>query len=208
MNIKKSKMALALSGLLFLSVPVASVLADQKHTDMKMMQQSETGTMKSIESELRGYVKAFKADNSQKMQQHIKKLLQLNEKASTEIPAKIYSMHPGGEMDHSQMDHSKMDMAEMDHSQMDQSKMDMAEMDHSQMNHGDMNMNSADHDMSAMPSMEGMSSAQHHQHMIYMQGTEKLQAAFEQLANTQDKSAIKAILGEVKMIIKNNQLFR
>lgn len=53
-----------------------------------------------------------------------------------------------------------------------------------------------------------MTSAQHHQHMIYMQGTEKLQASFQQLAKTQDKSEIKAILGEVKMIIKNNQLFR
>jgi len=233
MNMSKTKMTLALSSLLFLSAPITSVFADQGHAQMKTMQASETTTMKSIETELRGYVKAFKTDDFQMMQQHIDKLLLLNEKASKEIPAKIYAMHGDGEidhskmdmtdmhhsqmdhskmamadMDHSQMDHSKMDMTDMDHSQMEHSKMDMTDMDYSQMDHSKMDMNSADHDMSAMPSMEGMTSAQHHQHMMYMQGTEKLQTSLEKLADTQDKTEIKTILTEIKMTIKDNQLFR
>ena len=140
---------------------------------MQEMQQGDT--MKSIKSELRGYVKGFKADDSQKIQQHLNELLQLSEKAMKEIPEKIAAMDVGNEMDHSQMDHS--------------------------------DMGCVGHDMSAMPSMEGMSPAQHHQHMIYMQGTAKLHESFEELAKTQDKLEIKAILGEIKEHIKKYQLF-
>lgn len=219
----KTKMALVLSGLLFLSAPITSLFADQEHAQMKTMQASKTITMKSIERELRGYVKAFKADDFQMMQQHIDKLLLLDEKASEEIPAKIYAMN-SGEMVHSQMDHSKMammdiedsqmDMTDINHTQMEHNKMDMIDMDPSQMDHSKMDMVNMDHsqishgDMSAMSSMEGMTSAQHHQHMMYMHGIEKLHTSLEKLADTQDKTEIKAILTEIKMNIKNNQLFR
>lgn len=92
------------------------------------------------------------------------------------------------------MDHATMDMQEM------------PAMDHSTMNHD--NMDSAEHDMSTMPSMEGMSQAQHHQHLMYLQGITKLQESFAQLAKTQDKHEIKAILGDIKEHIKKHQLFR
>ena len=218
MNIKKSKIVLALGGLLFLSAPLSSAFACENHTEMQEMQQGDT--MKSIKSELRGYVKGFKADDSQKMQQHLNELLQLSEKATKEIPEKIAAMDVGNEMDHSQMNHADMMMPEMDHSQMDHGDMTMPEMDHSQMDHGEMAMSEMDHsqmdhsdmgsvghDMSAMPSMEGMSSAQHHQHMIYMQGTAKLKESFKELAKAQDKTEITAILGKIKEHIKKYQLF-
>jgi uncharacterized protein involved in copper resistance len=105
------------------------------------------------------------------------------------------------------MDHSTMEMGEM--SAMDHSTMEMPEMsamDYSTMNHDD--MDSAEHDMSTMPGMEGMSQAQHHQHLIYMQGVTKLHESFAQLAKTQDKHEIKAILGDIKEHIQKHQLFR
>tara|TARA_R110001583_G_scaffold11285_2_gene51344 strand:- start:18372 stop:19097 length:726 start_codon:yes stop_codon:yes gene_type:complete len=240
MNIKKSKIVLALSSLLLLSVPLSSAFADENHHGTKEMQQVDT--MASIKTELRDYIKSVKADDSQMMQQHVTKLLELAEKANKEVPANITAMSTGSMMDHSkmdmknmpemdhskmdmksmpEMDHSKMDMKnmpEMDHSkmdmksmpEMDHSKMDMKsmpEMDHSKMDNEGMNTVNTDHDMSAMPNMEGMSSAQHHQHMIYMQGTEKLQASFKELAKTQDKGEIKVILADVKEHIKKYQLF-
>lgn len=204
MNIKKSKIVLALGGLLFLSVPLSSAFADEKHHEIQEMQLGDI--MKSMKSELRGYVKGVKADDSQMMQQHLDELLQLSEKAAKESPAKINAMHTGGKMDHSKMDHDGMVMPEVEHSQMDMK--DMSAMDHTKMNHGDMNTDRADHDMSTMPSMEGMSNEQHHQHMMYMQGAIKLQESFKQLAKTEDKSEIKAILGDIKEHIKKNRLFR
>jgi hypothetical protein len=215
MNIKKSKITLALGSLLFLSVPLSSVFADENHHEAKEVQQIDT--MTSIKNELRSYVESVKADDSAMMQQHINKLLQLTDKASKEVPAKINAMHDASKMDHSkmnmkdmpEMDHSKMDMKDM--SAMDHSKMDMKDMsamDHSEMDHSQMNMGSTDHDMSAMPNMEGMSSAQHHQHILYMQGTEKLQASFKQLAKTQNKAEIKVILEDVKEHIQKYELFR
>jgi len=189
MNIKKSKITLALSSLLFLSVPLSSVFADENHHEAKEVQQIDT--MTSIKNELRSYVESVKSDDSAMMQQHINKLLQLTDKASKEVPAKINAMH-----DASKMDHSKMDMK------------DMSAMDHLEMDHSQMNMGSTDHDMSAMLNMEGMSSAQHHQHMLYMQGTEKLQASFKQLAKAQNKSEIKIILEDVKEHIQKYELFR
>ena len=197
MNIKKSKITLALSSLLFLSVPLSSVFADENHHEAKEVQQIDT--MTSIKNELRSYVESVKSDDSAMMQQHINKLLQLTDKASKEVPAKINAMHDASKMDHSKMD--MKDMPEMDHSKMDMK--DMSGMDHSKMN-----MESTGHDMSTMPSMEGMSSAQHHQHLLYMQGTEKLQASFKQLAKAQNKSEIKIILEGVKEHIQKYELFR
>ncbi|MEJ6080639.1 hypothetical protein MT391_19225 [Vibrio sp. 1-Bac 57] len=237
MNIKKSKIALTLSGLLFLSVPFSSAFADEDHCEM-------SATMMSMKSELVGYVKGFKGDDTNKMHQHMNELLMLSEKATDEIPANINAMP---EMDHSKMamkdmpamDHSKMDMKdmpEMDHSKMDHSKMDMKdmsamdhskmdmkdmpamdhskmdmkdmpEMDHSKMDHGDMNMNSADHDMASMPTMEGMTNEQHHQHMMHMQSMTGLNDLFKQLDETEDKEEIKVLLGKVKAHSKKNKLF-
>ena len=210
MNIKKSKITLALSSLLFLSLPLSSVFADENHHEAKEVQQIDT--MTSIKNELRSYVESVKSDDSAMMQQHINKLLQLTDKASKEVPAKINAMHDASKIDHSKMDmkdmsamnHSKMDMKDMP--EMDHSKMDMKDM--SGMDHSKMNMESTGHDMSTMPSMEGMSSAQHHQHLIYMQGTEKLQASFKQLAKAQNKSEIKIILEDVKEHIQKYELFR
>jgi hypothetical protein len=193
MNIKKSKIALTLSGLLFLSVPFSSVFADESHCEM-------SATMMSMKNELRGYVKGFKGDDTNKMHQHMSELLLLSEKATNEIPANISAMPA---MDHSKMD--TKDMPEMDHSKMDMK--DMPEMDHSKMDHGDMNMESSDHDMATMPTMEGMTSEQHHQHMMYMQGMTGLNDLFKQLAETEDKEEVKDILGKVKAHSKKNKLF-
>jgi hypothetical protein len=184
MNIKKSKIVLALGSFLFLSVPLSSAFADQKHCEM-------SGTMKSMKSELRGYVNSFKSDDAQKMQQHTNELLQLSEKAVNETPVNINVMK---------------DMPEMDHSQMDMK--DMPEIDHSKMDHGDMNMDSPDHNMATMPTMEGMSNAEHHQHMMYMQSMTGLNDLFKELDKTQDKDEIKVILGKIKEHSKKNQLFR
>jgi hypothetical protein len=223
MNMKKTKLALALTGALFLTLPASQAFAHEKHCEIKETQLGET--MKHIKSELRAYVKGFKKDDANKMQKHALELIKLTERAINETPMKIKMMgHKGMPnmegMDHSKMDmadmkgmdHSKMDMADMkgmDHSKMDMadmkgmdhSKMDMADMkgmDHSKMDHGDMQLSSPEHDMSKMPSMEGMSAEQHHQHMMYMQGMQQLKTLFETLANTAEKNEIKKTLGEIK----------
>jgi len=82
MNIKKSKIALALGTLIFLAAPLSSAFADQKNCEMG-------GTMASMKNELRGYVKGFKGDDAQKMQQHMNALLQLSEKTTQETPANM-----------------------------------------------------------------------------------------------------------------------
>lgn len=147
MNIKKTKIALALGALIFLAAPLTSTFADEKHNDMKEMQMGDT--MQQIKNELRGYVEGVKSNDTQKMQQHLKELLK-----RSELP---------------EMDHSKMDMK-------------------------------------AMPSMEGMSPAQH-QDMMYMQGIAGLNDLFKQLDKTQDKTEIKLILGKIKEHIKMNHQF-
>ncbi|GLS90244.1 hypothetical protein GCM10007916_13110 [Psychromonas marina] len=241
MNINKTKLVLALTGTLFLAMPVSQVFAHEAHCEIKETKLGDT--MKYMKSELRAYVKGFKSDDQDKMQKHLNELLKLSKQASQYTPVLItmnqhsdmdmkemdHSKMDMKEMDHSKMDmkgmdHSKMDMKEMDHSKMDMkgmdhskmdmkgmdhSKMDMKEMDHSKMDHGDMNMDSADHDMSTMPSMEGMTTEQHHQHMKYMQGIEQLQALFNELNQTKDKAEIKAILGKIKEHSKkSHQQFR
>jgi len=254
MNIKKTKLAIALTGALFLTLPMSQAFAHEKHCEIKETQLGET--MKHMKSELRAYVKGFKKDDTDKMQKHLNELLKLSEKANQYTPVKITQMNHENkkgmdhstmdkkemaemdhskmdmkkkpEMDHSKMDHSKMDkkeMAEMDHSkmdmkkkpEMDHSKMDhskmdkkeMAEMDHSKMDHGGMDMDSMDHDMAAMPSMEGMSLEQHHQHMKYMQGMTQLQDLFKQLDGAKGNNEIKAILGKIKEHSrKSHQQFR
>jgi len=223
MNIKKTKLAIALTGALFLTLPMSQAFAHEKHCEIKETQLGET--MKHMKSELRAYVKGFKKDDTDKMQKHLNELLKLSEKANQYTPVKITQMNHENKkgMDHStmdkkemaEMDHSKMDMKkkpEMDHSKMDHSKMDkkeMAEMDHSKMDHGGMDMDSMDHDMAAMPSMEGMSLEQHHQHMKYMQGMTQLQDLFKQLDGAKGNNEIKAILGKIKEHSrKSHQQFR
>lgn len=220
MNIKKNKMLFALSTALFLSMPLANVSAHEKHCEIEDTQLGDT--MKYMKSELRAYVKGFKKDDAQKMQVHLNELLKLSGQAVEYTPVKIKNMaHDQSNM--AAIEHGNMDgesMPEMDHSKMDHStmqevtpaemkEMDHANMDHGDMNHGDMNMQSADHDMSTMSSMAGMSNEQHHQHMLYMQGMEQLNDLFKKLANTQDKSEIKTILGQVKEHSKkSHQQFR
>jgi hypothetical protein len=211
MNINKTKLVLALTGSLFLAMPVSQVFAHEAHCEIKETKLGDT--MKYMKSELRAYVKGFKSDDQDKMQKHLNELLKLSKQASQYTPVLI-TMNQHSDMDMEGMDHSKMDMKDMDHSkmdmkEMDHSKMDMKGMDHSKMDHGDMNMDSADHDMSTMPSMEGMTTEQHHQHMKYMQGIEQLQALFNELNQTKDKSEIKAILGKIKEHSKkSHQQFR
>ncbi|MFT6984368.1 MAG: hypothetical protein ACJAT7_000155 [Psychromonas sp.] len=181
MNINKSKIALALGGLLFLATPFASALAHEKHCDIEKTQLGSA--MKDMKSSLRGYVKAFKDDDSQRMQDHMNGLLKLSAIAAEQTPLKVQSMHADN------MVNEEMGMSDMDH--------------------GDMDMDSSDHDMSGMAGMEGMNSAQHSLHMQYMQGINQLQDLFKSLANTQDKDEIKAILGQLKTHIrKSHQSFR
>jgi len=230
MNIKKSKIVLALGALLFLSVPLSSAFADQKHNENKEMPMGDT--MQFIKNELRGYVQGVKGDDEQKMQQHLDKLLTLSAVPADQTPVKVKKLPAA--MGHEQMNHEQMGMSEMEHANMDQGDMamghsDMAnddmkmdhskmadedlkmdhsnmangdmKMDHSKMDHSAMKMDGADHDMS---SMEGMSPAQH-QHMIYMQGMTGLNDLFKQLDKTQDKAEIKSILGKIKEQLKKNQ---
>jgi hypothetical protein len=225
MKIKKSKIALLLGSLLLLSMPLSSAYAHEDHCEIEDTQLGNM--MKSMKSELRGYVKSFKADDPQKMQQHINELLTLNVMAAKQTPVKIKHMDSDGEMDHSKismddMDHSEMgmgNMSDMDHSKMNQGamKMDsgshdmsaMTAMDHSKMEHVEMGMESGAHDMSAMPSMKGMSAEQHHQHMQYMQAMTGLNDLFKQLAATQNKTDIKTILNKIKEHIrKSHRQFR
>ncbi|MFT7053224.1 MAG: hypothetical protein ACJAU1_000777 [Psychromonas sp.] len=220
MNIKKRKIGLALGGVLFLSVPLSSAFADQKHNEIKQTQRG--GPMQYIKSELRGYVQGVKSNDAQKMQQHLNELLTLTAMTAEQAPVEIKKMPAAG------MNHEKMGMSEMEHANMDSKeiaaidssnmanddmKMNGADhdmsampgMDHSNMDNADMKMNGADHDMSTMPSMEGMSAAQHHQHIIYMQSIAGLNDLFKQLDKTQDKTEIKLILGEIKEQLKKHQ---
>ncbi|MCG6201692.1 copper resistance protein CopA [Psychromonas antarctica] len=200
MKIKKSKIALLLGSLLLLSMPLSSAYAHEDHCEIEDTQLGNM--MKSMKSELRGYVKSFKADDPQKMQQHINELLTLNVMAAKQTPVKIKHMDSDGEMDH-----SKISMDDMDHSEMGMGN--MSDMDHSKMNQGAMKMDSGSHDMSAMPSMKGMSAEQHHQHMQYMQAMTGLNDLFKQLAATQNKTDIKTILNKIKEHIrKSHRQFR
>ena len=203
MNIKKSKIALALGTLIFLAAPLSSAFANQNNCQMG-------GTMASIKSELRGYVQGVKGDDVKKMQQHMNALLQLSEKATQVTPAMDHSkmgMKKMAGMDHSKMDmkemagmdHSKMDMKEM--ADMDHSKMDMKEM--ADMDHSKMDMN----EMATMQNMEGMSNEQH-QHMMYMHNMTELNDMFKQLSKTQEKNEIKVILGKIKDHSEKNQMFK
>ena len=105
MNIKKSKIVLALGALLFLSVPLSSAFADQKHNEIKQTQMG--GSMQHIKSELRGYVKGVKGDDAQKMQQHLDKLLTLSAMSTEQIP--VYMSNMQG-MDHASMANGDMEM--------------------------------------------------------------------------------------------------
>jgi len=192
MKIKKTKLALALTASLLLSLPMSQAFAHEAHCEIEETQLGET--MKHMKSELRAYVKGFKKGNAEKMQQHLNELLALSEKANQYTPVKISKMHHEG-------------MKKKDQSKMDND--DMKEMDHSAMDHGSMDMDSPDHDMSAMPSMKGMSNEQHHQHMQYMQGMTQLQDLFKALNQTKDKAEIKGILGKIKEHSrKSHQQFR
>jgi hypothetical protein len=223
MNIKKSKIALALGVSIFLAMPLSSALADQKHNDVKVVHMGDT--MQFIKSELRSYVKGVRSDDAQKMQQHLNKLLTLSAMSANQSAASMGHEQMGmsaiehANMDHAnmaagdmKMDHSNMAAGDMkmDHSNMAAGDMKMdhsnmaagdMKMDHSNMAPGDMKMDGDSHDMSTM---EGMSSAQH-QHMIYMQGIAGLNDLFKQLGKAQDKTEIKLILGKVKVQLKKYQ---
>lgn len=207
MNIKKTKLAMALTGALFLSLPMSQAFAHEEHCEIKETQLGEI--MKYMKSELRAYVKGFKKGDAKKMKKHLDELLKLNVMANKHTPAKISMMEHDG-MDMSEMDHRVMksdDMSEMDHGKMKLD--DMSAMDHRKMDHGDMQMDSAGHDMASMPSMEGMSPKQHHQHMKFMQGITDLQDLFSALDKAKDDREIKAILGEIKQQSKkSHQQFR
>ncbi|MEI6896733.1 MAG: copper resistance protein CopA [Psychromonas sp.] len=199
MNIKKTKIALALTGALFLSLPISQAFAHEHHCEIEETQLSEI--MKHMKSELKGYVKGVKSEDQEKMQKHLNSLLTLSEKATQYVPVVIENID---EMDHAKMDMSKMDHAKMDMSKMDHAKMDMSAMDHSQMDHSMMDMSSIDHDMSTMPTMKGMSAEQHHQHMLYIQSMEQLQDLFNVLNKSKDQEVIKTTLGKIKEHIKKS----
>lgn len=111
MNIKKTKITLILSGLIFLAMPLSSAFAHEQHCEIKETQLGDT--MKYMKSELRAYVKGVKSDDAQKMQQHLNELLKLSSMAAEQTPVKIKNMHAAG------MDHQQMDMSTMDHGDMD-----------------------------------------------------------------------------------------
>ena len=121
MNIKKTKLALALTGALFLTLPMSQAFAHEKHCDIKETQLGES--MKHMKSELRAYVKGFKKDDTEKMQRHASELIKLTDVAINETPMKINMMEHEGMPNMEDMDHSKMDMSEM--KDMDHSKMDI-----------------------------------------------------------------------------------
>lgn len=135
MNIKKTKIALALSGLMFLAAPLPSAFAHDKHCEIKDTPLGDT--MKYMKSELRGYVKGVKGDDPQKMQQHLNGLLKLIAVAAEQTPVKIKNMQA--------MDHGDMESKAMEHS--------------------DMKMDSAEHDMSKMPGMSNEQHHLHMQYM-------------------------------------------
>jgi len=229
MNIKKTKLALTLTGALFLALPISQAFAHESHCEIK---DTELGDlMKYMKSELRGYVKGFKSNDQEKMQKHLNELLILSEKAHQLMPVTVAQMshtnmdmeamdhgkmdHANMDMkamDHDKMDHANMDMKAMDHGKMDHANMDMKAMDHGKMDHANMDMKAmdhADHDMSTMPSMQGMSAEQHHQHLKYMQGMEQLQTLFKGLNETKDATQIKTLLGKIKEHSKkSHQQFR
>ncbi|MGB5445488.1 MAG: hypothetical protein WBM99_08285 [Psychromonas sp.] len=204
MNMKKTKIALALGGLIFLAAPLSSVFADEKHNEMKEMQMD--CSIKEIKNELRSYVEGVKSNDTQKMQQHLNELLTLSN-----LPAMDHSAMEHSTMDHSEMQMDHVDMVNkampaMDHSTMDHSTMEQSAMDHSEMQMDHANMENDAHDMSTMAGMEGMSPAQH-QHIMCMQGIAGLNNLFKQLDQTQDKTEIKLILGKIKEHLKMNQQF-
>jgi len=113
MTIKKTKLTLLLAGTLLFSLPISQAFAHADHCEIK---DTELGdTMKYMKSELRAYVKGFKADDAKKMQKHLNELLMLSDRASQYTPVMITKMQ------HTDSDKSKM--KEMDHAKMDMSAM-------------------------------------------------------------------------------------
>jgi len=181
MNFNNTTLALALSGVLFFTLPMTSVFANQATCELSASQPENV--IKQIKSELKGYVKGVKSDAQTTMQTHVNTLLILSETANQSMAGMDHSNMAG--MDHSQMqgmDHSNM--AGIDHS-------NMKGMDHSKMTGIDhSNMKGMDHSK--------MNEEVHQQHMSYMTGMLQLQQQFEALNQTMDKTEIKAILLEIK----------
>ena len=179
MSIKKTNLVLVLSGALFCSLPMSQAFAHEKHCEIE---DTELGDlMKYMKSELRGYTKGFKSDDQEKMQKHLNELIKLSEKAHQLVPVTISKPN--------HTDSTKVNNVKVNKKGMDDSKIDMKEMDH---------------DMATMPSMEGMSLEQHHQHLKYMQGMEELQALLQALNETKNKTKIKTILVNIKEHQKKN----
>ena len=174
MKMKKSTLAIALTGALLFTLSISQAVAHEKHCDIE---ETELGDiMKYMKSELRGYNKGFKADNANKMQKHLTELLLLSERAKQYMPVMVSKMEKGhikaGE-------HDQADDKKMDHSKMAKAENNAA-------------------DMSTMPNMEGMTSGQHQQYMEYRQGLNALNDSFKSLSTAKDKAEIKSILSEIK----------
>lgn len=90
MNIRKNKVALALSGLLFLSTPFSSAFAHEDHCEIKDTKLGDT--MDYMKSELRAYTKSFKSDDTEDMKKHAGELLKLSAIAKDEVPVTIKYM--------------------------------------------------------------------------------------------------------------------
>lgn len=209
MNIQRSSISLALVGALFLAMPMSNAFAKKDKCEIEDTPLSEH--MEHMKSELRAYVKAFKSDNNEKMQQHLNELLMLNEKAAKETPVKIKNMAheematissekldaesmpaKGNEKSMPEISGEKLDaeaVSKMDNSTI--SSDDMKEMEQLNMGHGDMNM-------------KGVSTEQHQQHMKYMQGMKELNNLFNKLDKSTDKAEIKNILDDIKKHTKNS----
>ncbi|TEW54686.1 hypothetical protein E2R68_08280 [Psychromonas sp. RZ22] len=112
MNMKKSKLVLALSGALFMTLPMNQAFAHDDHCEIKDTKLGDT--MKYMKSELRGYTKGFKSADQKKMQRHLNELLKLSEQAGRMMPVTIAQLGKGDleKIDYSKMDHDKSEMTE------------------------------------------------------------------------------------------------
>lgn len=166
MTIKKTKLTFILAGTLLFSLPMSPAFAHAEHCEIK---DTELGdTMKYMKSELRAYVKGFKADDAKKMQKHLNELLMLSDRASQYTPVMITKMQ--------HVDSDKGEMKEMEHGKMDMSAMS---------------------NMQGM-SIEQDNQKQHNQKKKYAIEIKQLNSLFKALNATKDETEIKAILNKIQ----------
>ncbi len=178
--LKKITLVLALTGAV--SLPAMAHSEHCKDTELGNI-------MKTMKTDLKLYVEAFKADDKGAMQAQAAKLLTSARQAKNEVPLKL-QQDPHGNM--ADMSHAMDNMPAMDHDMgnmkgMPAMKHDMAAMDHRKMGN-----------------MAGMDHQTHMQHMAYTQGIEKLSNLFEQLQTATDRAMIKATLGQIKQHSKTS----